>query len=108
MLVALFAKIRKETSPQKIAENEYLMKCTFIPSNLLILFVVVWLPHMNIGPGVMRVIITSKQTMTPLFRDVLGNLVAILNEISKNPSNPSFDQYCFESISALLRYGNES
>jgi hypothetical protein len=53
--------------------------------------------------GVMRVIITSRQTLTPLFKDVLLNLVGILNEICKNPSNPSFDQYCFESISALLR-----
>ncbi|KAF8307881.1 Cse1-domain-containing protein [Clavulina sp. PMI_390] len=80
MLRALFAKIHKEKTPQKIAENEYLMKC------------------------IMRVVLTARQTLIPIFQDVLTNLVGILNEISKNPSNPTFDQYCFESIAALLRF----
>ena len=52
----------------------------------------------------MRIIITARQTLSPVFQDVLNNLVAILGEISKNPSNPNFSQYCFESISALMRY----
>ena len=33
----------------------------------------------------------------------LQRLVAILGTISKNPSNLNFDQYIFESISALMR-----
>jgi exportin-2 (importin alpha re-exporter) len=53
--------------------------------------------------GIMRVVITVKQGLIPIYPDVLKSLTAILNEICKNPSNPSFDQFCFESISALLR-----
>ncbi|KNZ48952.1 uncharacterized protein VP01_52g1 [Puccinia sorghi] len=34
----------------------------------------------------------------------LSNLIAILTEISKNPSNPKFNHYTFESISALIRF----
>ncbi|KAF8596041.1 hypothetical protein BDV93DRAFT_79575 [Ceratobasidium sp. AG-I] len=80
ILVALFAKIESGGSPEKIAENDYLMKC------------------------VMRVIITARQTLTPNFATILAKLVAILGVISQNPSNPNFNQYCFESISALMRF----
>ncbi|KZP27601.1 hypothetical protein FIBSPDRAFT_702523, partial [Athelia psychrophila] len=34
----------------------------------------------------------------------LGRFVAILGVISKNPSNPHFDQYIFESIAALRKF----
>jgi len=51
----------------------------------------------------MRVIITARQSLTPVHEAVLSRLVNILGEISKNPSNPKFTQYCFESISALIR-----
>jgi exportin-2 (importin alpha re-exporter) len=27
-----------------------------------------------------------------------------MGEISKNPSNPRFNQYCFEAVSALVRF----
>ncbi|KAG9074562.1 importin-alpha export receptor, partial [Ceratobasidium sp. UAMH 11750] len=80
ILVALFAKIESGSSPQKIAENDYLMKC------------------------VMRVIITARQTLTPNFVTILAKLVGILGIISSNPSNPNFNQYCFESVSALMRF----
>ncbi|KAF8415181.1 CAS/CSE protein [Boletus edulis BED1] len=43
-------------------------------------------------------------TLTPVYQQVLQRLVAILGIISKNPSNPSFDQYIFESILALTRF----
>jgi hypothetical protein len=52
----------------------------------------------------MRVIITARQTLTPGYAQTLQRLVAILGVISKNPSNPNFDQYIFESISGLMRY----
>ncbi|KAG8695927.1 importin-alpha export receptor [Ceratobasidium sp. 395] len=80
ILVALFAKIESGGSPEKIAENDYLMKC------------------------VMRVIITARQTLTPNFVTILAKLVNILGVISSNPSNPNFNQYCFESVSALMRF----
>lgn len=52
----------------------------------------------------MRIIVTARQTLTPVYQQVLQRLVTILGVIAKNPSNPNFDQYIFESISALLRY----
>jgi exportin-2 (importin alpha re-exporter) len=78
--MALFANIEKGGTPEKIAENDYLMKCA------------------------MRVIITARQSLTPVHEGILTRLVNILGEISKNPSNPKFNQYCFESVSALIRF----
>jgi CAS/CSE protein involved in chromosome segregation len=54
--------------------------------------------------GAMRVIVTARQTLTPVYEQTLSRLVAILGVISKNPSNPNFDQYIFESISGLMRF----
>jgi CAS/CSE protein, C-terminus len=51
----------------------------------------------------MRVIITARQSLTPVYQAVLARLVRILEVVSRNPSNPNFDQYLFESISALIR-----
>jgi exportin-2 (importin alpha re-exporter) len=51
----------------------------------------------------MRVIVTARQTLTPGYERTLQRLVSILGIISKNPSNPNFDQFIFESISALMR-----
>lgn len=53
--------------------------------------------------GAMRVIVTARSTFATGYERVLQRLVAILGVISKNPSNPNFDQYIFESISALMR-----
>ncbi|ORY33698.1 Cse1-domain-containing protein [Naematelia encephala] len=80
VLLALFNNIAQGGTPEKIAENDILMKCA------------------------MRVIITARQSLTPVYEVVLNRLVGILGEISKNPSNPKFNQYCFESLSALIRF----
>ncbi|KIK60075.1 hypothetical protein GYMLUDRAFT_44063 [Collybiopsis luxurians FD-317 M1] len=81
LIGVLLTKIeRAGPTPEKIAENDHLMRC------------------------VMRVIITARQTLTPTFQQVLNRLVAILGVVSKNPSNPKFDQYIFESLSALMRF----
>jgi exportin-2 (importin alpha re-exporter) len=77
---ALLTKIEAPGTAEKIAENEHLMKCA------------------------MRVIFTARQTLTPVHEQVLTRLVGILGIISKNPSNPNFDQYIFESISGLMRF----
>jgi exportin-2 (importin alpha re-exporter) len=53
--------------------------------------------------GVMRVVITAQQTLTPKYAQTLSQLVRILGVISGNPSNPRFDQYIFESLAALMR-----
>ncbi|KAH7882920.1 CAS/CSE protein [Phlebopus sp. FC_14] len=80
LLSAVLAKIEGPGTPEKVAENDHLMKCA------------------------MRVIVTARQTLTPVYQRVLQRLVNILGVISKNPSNPNFDQYIFESISALMRF----
>ena len=58
----------------------------------------------NAGLGVMRVIVTARSTLAGGYEQIIQRLVAILGVISKNPSNPNFDQYIFESISALIRF----
>jgi exportin-2 (importin alpha re-exporter) len=57
----------------------------------------------NIFQGVMRVIATARQALTHVYERTLNRLVTILGVISKNPSNPRFDQYIFESLSGLMR-----
>ncbi|KAJ8473968.1 hypothetical protein ONZ45_g16104 [Pleurotus djamor] len=80
LLGGLLSKIEGAGTPEKVAENDHLMRCA------------------------MRVIVTARQTLTPHFETILTRLVNILGTISKNPSNPMFDQYIFESISALMRF----
>ncbi|THH29169.1 hypothetical protein EUX98_g5041 [Antrodiella citrinella] len=75
---AILAKIEGASTPETAAENDYLMKC------------------------IMRVIITARSSLAPGFERTLHRLVAILGVISRNPSNPKFDQYIFESISAFV------
>ncbi|GAA5967687.1 hypothetical protein JCM11641_005736 [Rhodosporidiobolus odoratus] len=79
ILLALFKIIESGSSPQQVAANENLMKTA------------------------MRVIVTARQGLIPSYSTVLQHLVAILSEISKNPSNPKFNHFTFESISALVR-----
>ncbi|CEH16542.1 Nuclear export receptor CSE1/CAS (importin beta superfamily) [Ceraceosorus bombacis] len=80
ILMALYRNILGATTPEKMAENDYLMKC------------------------VMRVILTCRERLAPFYQPILESLNSILTEISKNPSNPKFSQYTFESIAALIRY----
>ncbi|ORY84121.1 putative importin-alpha export receptor [Leucosporidium creatinivorum] len=80
ILNALFKVIESGETPQQIAANDNLMK------------------------SVMRVIITARQALTPIYVTVLSHLTRILGEISKNPSNPKFNHFTFESISALVRF----
>lgn len=51
----------------------------------------------------MRVIFTSHDDVAPYVTDIMNHLNKILNEISKNPSNPRFNHCVFESIGALVR-----
>ncbi|KDN43192.1 putative CSE1-nuclear envelope protein that mediates the nuclear export of importin alpha [Tilletiaria anomala UBC 951] len=80
ILMACFRTIMAGGTPEKIAENDYLMKC------------------------VMRLIMTSRHTLAPFHSPILQQLTNVLAEISKNPSNPKFNQFVFESISALIRF----
>ncbi|KAI8375933.1 Cse1-domain-containing protein [Radiomyces spectabilis] len=80
LLSLLFALIERGDTPEKLSENDYLMR------------------------AVMRVIITSRQDMTPYVNAIMKKLTDILAMVSKNPSNPRFNHYIFESIGALIRF----
>ncbi|KAJ1044305.1 hypothetical protein NDA10_003807 [Ustilago hordei] len=80
ILMALLTNIERGNTPEKIAENDYLVKCIF------------------------RILATVREAIAPAHTTLLSHLAGILGEISKNPSNPRFSQYLFESIAALIRY----
>jgi exportin-2 (importin alpha re-exporter) len=80
LLSQLFRLVELNQSPEKLSENDYLMK------------------------AVMRVIIISRQDMTAYVNVIMGKLTHILAIVSKNPSNPRFNHYTFESIGALIRF----
>ncbi|KAK5108888.1 hypothetical protein LTR62_007690 [Meristemomyces frigidus] len=80
LLQHLFKLITKDTKPEKVQENEFLIKC------------------------VMRVMIVIRDGVVPSMDLVMTNLVNITKVIRHNPSNPGFCYYHFESIGALIRY----
>ncbi len=60
-------------------ENEHVMKCT------------------------MRILARAGQDVVPVTGIVFGRLAAALERVCKNPRNPSYNHYLFESIAALVR-----
>lgn len=80
LLNHLFKLIEKDTTPAKLQENEFLMRC------------------------VMRILIVIKDGATPLVDNALTHLILITNVMKANPSNPRFYYYHFEAIGALVRY----
>ncbi len=79
ILAQLFRLIMQNTSPQKVQENEFLMRC------------------------VMRILLVIKDGVAPIADTVLQRLIGITKTISSNPSNPRFYYYHFESLGALIR-----
>jgi exportin-2 (importin alpha re-exporter) len=84
LLEHLFQLIEKDAAPEKIQENEFLMRC------------------------VMRVLIVIKDGVIPVTDTVLQHLIRITEIISRNPSNPRFYYYHFEAMGALVRYSAPS
>jgi exportin-2 (importin alpha re-exporter) len=80
LLQHLFTLIQKDSAPEKIQENEFLMKC------------------------VMRVLIFIRDGVLPVVDLVLTNFINITKVIRHNPSNPRFYYYHFEGIGALIRF----
>lgn len=72
--------LKNADTPQKLAENEYLIKC------------------------VMRVLVVSQASCSIVAPKLLPQLVEILQVIATNPSNPRFSHYLFECIGALVKY----
>ena len=80
LLEHLFQLIEKDSAPEKIQENEFLMRC------------------------VMRVLIVIRDGVIPVTDSVLQHLINITQIIGQNPSNPRFYYYHFEALGALIRY----
>lgn len=83
LLEHLFQLIEKDSAPQKVQENEFLMRC------------------------VMRVLLVIKDGVIPVTDSVLEHLIKITQIISQNPSNPRFYYYHFEALGAVIRYVEE-
>lgn len=85
MLMNLFKLISKMGStPEKLSENEFLMKC------------------------IMRILLISEDSLKGSIVGILQELIKIEELISKNPSNPKFSHYTFESICIILKYNKEN
>lgn len=80
LLDHLFSLVERDSAPEKLQENEFLMRC------------------------IMRVLIVLKEGTTAIADGVLLHLAKITKTIMQNPSNPRFYYYHFEAIGALVRY----
>ena len=79
LLEHLFQLIQKDPAPEKVQENEFLMRC------------------------VMRVLIVIKDGVIPITDSVLAHFISITQIISNNPSNPRFYYFHFEALGAFIR-----
>jgi exportin-2 (importin alpha re-exporter) len=84
LLQHLFSLVQKDSAPQKVQENEFLMRC------------------------IMRVLIVMREEVVTVLEMVMSHLVTITNIIYTNPSNPRFYYYHFESIGAVIRFAGPS
>eukprot|EP01063_Lacrimia_lanifica_P033080 TRINITY_DN5805_c0_g1_i1.p1 TRINITY_DN5805_c0_g1~~TRINITY_DN5805_c0_g1_i1.p1 ORF type:complete len:982 (+),score=435.18 TRINITY_DN5805_c0_g1_i1:94-3039(+) len=53
---------------------------------------------------IMRVIMTAENLVGAYIGPILQPLVGILHQVTKNPNNPAYNHYLFESISALVKH----
>ena len=75
----LFGLIEKDPSPEKVQENEFLMRC------------------------VMRVLIVIREGVLSILEETMAHLIKIMQISCVNPSNPRFNYYLFEAIGAFIR-----
>jgi exportin-2 (importin alpha re-exporter) len=76
LLVSLFKVLENEESH----ENEYVMK------------------------AIMRICAVSEEDVAGLASVIIEKMTAILAYVSKNPKNPKFNHYLFETICCLIRF----
>lgn len=81
LLMNLFRLMfKKGDTPEKLAENEFLMKC------------------------IMRVLLNAEDSLQLSIIEILQQLLKIVQLIAKNPSNPRFSHFTFESICVILKF----
>jgi exportin-2 (importin alpha re-exporter) len=69
---------KEENTPICIYENEFLLKL------------------------LLRIIFSLKEAILPMTQLLFRELLLILQEVSKNPGNPKFNHFLFESLGALI------
>ncbi|RKO91450.1 Cse1-domain-containing protein [Blyttiomyces helicus] len=84
LIVRLFDLIGTGKTPEKLAENDYLMKT------------------------IMRSVFFFRETLLPYATDILRRMSLIIDAIGNNPSNPKFNHYAFEALAGLVRFLCES
>lgn len=75
--------------PEKLAENEFLVKCL--------------MKVLNTAED--KLDGTSSENDTKFRSTIITQLLKIIEITSKNPSNPKFSHYVFESLGLLLKHG---
>lgn len=80
----LFGLIEKDSQPEKVQENEFIIRC------------------------IMRVLIVLRENINTVAASVLQHLIRITTIIAANPSNPRFYYYHFEALGALIRFSAAS
>ncbi|KAI8396971.1 hypothetical protein B1J92_H07821g [Nakaseomyces glabratus] len=81
----LLTLIKKQGStPEQLAHNEYLIRAVY------------------------KVIQTAEETISPMYPELINQFISIVDIVAKNPSNPRFSHYLFESIAVILNYNPNS
>ncbi|KAJ5717648.1 hypothetical protein N7488_003294 [Penicillium malachiteum] len=80
LLEHIFQLIQRNPAPEKVQENEFLMRC------------------------VMRVLVVVRDGVVPFTDVILQRFITITQIISSNPSNPRFYYFFFEAMGAFIRY----
>lgn len=84
LLSGLFPLILNNSAPEKLSENEFLIK------------------------AVMQVLNTAEDSIDEEFKlTVIQQFLNILSIIAKNPANPRFTHYVFESLGLLIKFGSD-
>lgn len=78
-LEPLFTSLFALVDNVNLNENDYVMKC------------------------VMRALAVSQEDVVPITEILIDKLTAALARVSKNPRNPQFNHYLFESVAVLVR-----
>ncbi|QBM86871.1 exportin-2 importin alpha re-exporter [Metschnikowia aff. pulcherrima] len=85
LLQNLFHRILSSDVPEKLSENEFLIK------------------------SVMRVLNTAEDVIPEEFKaTIIGQLLEILLIIAKNPANPRFTHYVFECLGLLVKFSSQA
>ena len=97
------------TSKEKI-EGNYINRFTkedlrpFLQTSLVNLFKALTSAQENdyVMKAIMRVVSISQEDMMPFSSECIKQLLAVLDSVAKNPTNPSFNHYLFETIAAVI------